>query len=184
MSVPSQFGMRRGASELGGATTACHWGQTMFGECMPFSYISNIPFQLHSGQSYTIDELELIFSDARFVNWSVTVTTPGLNGQRVVRASKIYPNSWRLLYWNAYEKYRPGNRVSAERIPSRALLRSLQMIMAYEFQSRELEIVDDMTNERIYINFDMGNLPAERFIGIDAAAMFDQGSARGRRGGL
>lgn len=184
MSTPSQFGLQRGASELGGATTACHWGQTMFGECLPFSSISNIPFMLHSGETYTFAQLERVFSDARFVNWSVTVTTPGLNGQRVTRASKIYPNSWRLLYWNAYEKYRPGNRVSAERISARDLLTSIQFIMAYEFRSRELEIVDDLTNERIYINFDMSNLPAERFKGIDAAAMFDQGSARGRRGGL
>jgi len=184
MTTRSQLATQTHPRELNGSTTACRWGQTLYGECYPFSYVANIPFQLRSGAHYSFDELALIFSDARFVNWSVTLTSPGLNGQRVARASKIYPTSWRLLYWNAYEGYRPGNRVSAERISSADLLRSLQHIMAYELRTRELEIIDDQTQERIYIFLNMDNLPNERFIGVDAAGMLDQGAARGRRGGI
>lgn len=169
--------------ELSGSTAACHWGQTLYGECYPFSYISNIPFQLRGGAHYTVDQLIPIFSDARFVNWSVTLTTPGLFGQRVVRASKVYSTSWRLLYWNAYEKYRPGNRVSNERISAQDLLGSITYLMSYELQTQELEIVDDQTQETIII-FIKSDVPAERFMGIDATGMLNQGAARGRRAGL
>ncbi len=170
--------------ELGGLTTACHWGATVFGECYPMSYNANIPFQLQSGNHYTVDELVRILSDARFVNYSVVLTSPGLNGQRITRASKIYPNSFRLLYWNAYEGDRPGNRISAERIPPRDLILSIQKIMAYELRTQELEIVDDQTQENIFIILRMDNLSSERFYGVDVGGMMDQGSSRGRRLGL
>jgi len=184
MTTRSQLATRTHPHEMVIAPTACQWGMTMYGECRPFSYISNIPFQLRGGAHFTIDQLIPIFSDARFVNWSVTLTTPGLNGQRIMRASKIYPNSFRLLYWNAYEKYRPGNRISAERISSQDLLQSIQFIMAMETRTQELEIVDDETQERIYVFVKMTNLPPYRFYSVDAAGMLDQGSARGHRGGL
>lgn len=175
--------MSSGQRDLGFSTAACHWGQTLYGECYPFSYVSNIPFQLRSGAHYTVAELIPILSDARFVNYSVTLTTPGQSGQRIVRASKVYSSSFRLLYWNAYEKYRPGNRVSNERISPADLMKSISYIMSYELQTQELEFIDDQTQESVLI-FLKSDVPKERFIGIDAANMFNQGAARGRRAGL
>ena len=162
----------------------CSWGQTLYGECRPFSYLSNIPYTLDNMTYYTPEQLIRAFADPRFMHYSVTMTTPGLNGERVMRASKDYPTSFRMMYWNAYEKYRPGSRVTNERISPVDLVYSMQYVANYGLHNDELELVDNFTKERIYVYMDMRNMQRQPINYVDATAMLDQGSARGLRAGL
>ena len=162
----------------------CNWGQTLYGECRPFSYLSNIPFTLDNMNYYSPEQLIAAFSDPRFMHYSLSMTTVGLNGERVMRASKDYPSSFALLYWNAYDKYRPGSRVTNNRISPTDLVYSMQYLANYELHNDEIEITDNFTKERIYVYMKMDNLQPQPVMYVDATAMLDEGSARGLRAGL
>lgn len=139
---------------------------------------------LNSAQHYSPQELVNIFKDPRFMHYSVSITNPGLNGQRLCRASKKYPTSFVLQYWNSYEKYRPGTRMSNNKISAEDLVYSLQYVLRYELRNDELEIEDEFTHERIFVYVKMDNFQNESFNYFDVDSMFDPGSARYRRAGL
>lgn len=136
--------------EITYSTALCEWGQNLQGECYPFLCLSNIPYVLKNNNYYDINQLSQILSDPRFMNYSIVISNSG--HQRVARASKVYPTSWLLNYWNAYECYRPGNHCSNLKIASIDILHSFKLVMCKVLKTDKIEIIDNTTNERIFVH--------------------------------